>query len=123
MTNSQRLATVRAHLQRWLGEQSASAADDSAIDGTTGIECEAILIVDGFYAGRTMTAVANNVTFRATWFMEPDELKIRDSTGAVVARFAGDEIVDVKTSEDNQPQTLPMPTEQDDRDEELPQAA
>ena len=123
MTNSQRLAMVRAHLERWLREQVASPDDDSVVDGKTRIECESILIVDGFYAGRTMTAVANDVTYRATWFMEPDELKIRDAEGAVVARFQGDEMVDNSASHISKPFTLPILPRQDDRDEELPQAA
>ncbi|KAA5540269.1 hypothetical protein FYK55_21830 [Roseiconus nitratireducens] len=89
MTNSQRLANVRAHLQRWLSENGGAVDPDSPGADAAGIVSESILIRDGFYAGRTF--VGQN--HRATWFMEPDELKIHGSDGAVVAVFRGDEIV------------------------------
>jgi hypothetical protein len=143
MTNSQRLAAVRDHLRRWLGEhacekasecgvvdrpkplgpqqagseqaeneqaenaepaslgqidvaasETAVAEDDSANrDRAPEISRESILIRDGFYAGRTFIASNGSDSFSATWFMEPDELKIRDPQGNVMAVFQGDEIV------------------------------
>ncbi|WP_182870528.1 hypothetical protein [Stieleria mannarensis] len=134
MTNSQRLATVRAHLQHWLaanvtpsaaetvgeptsegneqiasqdggesdGDASAPAERSSEADPTceadrddvdaAKIGSESILIRDGFYAGRTFHATAGDQTYRATWFMEPDELKIHGAGGALVASFQGDQI-------------------------------
>jgi hypothetical protein len=55
---------------------------------TDPIVSESILIRDGFYAGRTFHAADH----RATWFMEPDELKIFQTDGEVVAVFRGKEI-------------------------------
>ncbi|QDV43754.1 hypothetical protein Enr13x_36120 [Stieleria neptunia] len=118
MTNSQRLATVRAHLQQWLAanvmprpclavtdvnesageiqeqtpQDSQSQADQEGEDEAK-IVSESILIRDGFYAGRTFHATAQGDTFRATWFMEPDELKIHAAGGMLVASFQGEQIV------------------------------
>ena len=132
MTNSQRLATVRAHLARWLSENVAAEEASAAK-----IVSESILIRDGFYGGRTFHAVAGDQPFRATWFMEPDELKIRDGQGEVVAVFQGDQIEaapeqsPASGDEDDRPVSLPMPQvaaaesdrENDEGDEALPQAA
>ncbi|QDV81786.1 hypothetical protein [Planctomycetes bacterium TBK1r] len=115
MTNSQRLATVRAHLQHWLAAnvmprpcqtatESAEASQeqmtqeiqsqpDHEDETDAKIVSESILIRDGFYAGRTFHATAQGETFRATWFMEPDELKIHGAGGALVASFQGEQIV------------------------------
>ncbi|MCA9139352.1 MAG: hypothetical protein KDB00_21405 [Planctomycetales bacterium] len=139
MTNSQRLATVRDHLLRWLHEnvspkqsesgteltltgdlagdqiadQTAEVAEDLSGETETvqesgeststesaaerpedavRISSESILIRDGFYAGRKFEAEAEGETFRATWFMEPDELKIHARGGTLLAVFQGDEI-------------------------------
>ncbi|MDV6030365.1 MAG: hypothetical protein F9B45_09715 [Phycisphaera sp. RhM] len=118
MTNSQRLATVRAHLQHWLAANVMPRPCQTATDATESAEAsqeqmtqeiqsqpdhedetdakivsESILIRDGFYAGRTFHATAQGETFRATWFMEPDELKIHGAGGALVASFQGEQIV------------------------------
>lgn len=93
MTNSQRLATVRAHLYRWLSNQVSSSTAELADDAhQAAIVSESILIRDGFYAGRTFSATANGDSFRATWFMEPDELKIHGAGGELAASFQGDQI-------------------------------
>lgn len=87
MTNSQRLATVRSHLRWWLA-QNAVGQNAGATTESEAILSESILIVDGFYAGRTFEAASH----RATWFMEPDELKIHDQNSSVAAVFQGDQI-------------------------------
>lgn len=79
MTNSQRLAAVRRCLDRWFETQH----HDEDIDIR-----DAVLIRNGFYAGRRFELGQ----YRAVWFMEEDELKIQDSTGAVVAKFNAAEI-------------------------------
>lgn len=92
MTNSQRLATVRSHLRWWLGRNAAeevSSPADVADESLDPIVAESILIVDGFYAGRTFESASH----RATWFMEPDELKVHGTDGTVQAVFRGEEIV------------------------------
>ena len=85
----------------------ASPADVSSPEisaETPEISSESILIRDGFYAGRTFEASAGGDLFRATWFMEPDELKIRDPQGNVLVVFQGDEIVAT-------PLTVPIATD------------
>lgn len=135
MTNSQRLATVRDHLRRWLQEQVVQEGLETDATGDTPdsqastepqpaakIAAESILIRDGFYAGRTFDAIAGEQAYRATWFMEPDELKIHDAAGTVAAVFSGDEIQsvlveelaeesDVTDSDENTqgPISIPMP--------------
>jgi hypothetical protein len=107
MTNSQRLATVRAHLRGWLSENARSQrpetpeqkacenSSDAPADiaaAESSITSESILIRDGFYSGRTFETASAGETFRATWFMEQDELKIQASSGEIVAVFQGDQI-------------------------------
>ena len=74
MTNSQRLAAVRRCLDRWLEEQHAGG--DIEIG-------DAVLIRDGFYVGRRFQLGK----FQAVWFMEEDEVKIHDATGALLVRL------------------------------------
>ena len=105
MTNSQRLATVRAFLRRWLASVPATeTSDDSVVAGDRiEIRSESILIREGFYVGRTFEIQVSSrcngsenpslEQFRATWFMEQDELKIRSGEGTIIAVFVGDEIV------------------------------
>lgn len=116
MTNSQRLAIVRSHLLRWLSENVSSAETPQPR-----IVSESILIRDGFYGGRSFHAVVGEESFRGTWFMEPDELKVRNSQGEVVGVFQGEQIEaaadpsdEVETQHpelapDEQPVSLPMP--------------
>ncbi|WP_147867349.1 hypothetical protein [Stieleria maiorica] len=168
MTNSQRLATVRAHLQRWLaatvtpsrretvsegkpeGMDQASSDDAQGDANEAGIVSESILIRDGFYAGRTFHATTAGDTYRATWFMEPDELKIHGAGGTLVASFQGDEIgaeipvveiavvetpvldeQDAQETPDSEPVSIPMPAAEEesatdldsDHEGQLPRAA
>ena len=96
MTNSQRLATVRAFLRNWIAEatsqqeslKTSSDGEESVADWT-----ESMLIREGFFCGRSFVVESH----RAVWFIEEDELKIRDQSGEVVAVFRGAEI----TSEDS----------------------
>ena len=80
MTSTQRLAIVRAHLLAWLQSNGQEPAE-------TGVS-ESILIAGGLFAGRTFRS--GNI--RADWFMESDQLKIREAGGPVLAVFVGDEI-------------------------------
>lgn len=173
MTNSQRLATVRDHLRQWLAENCSPQCCDSASDQSQsgeapsgeapsgeaeanetgvstakpGITSEAIMIRDGFYAGRTFEMKVGDDPLRAVWFMEPDELKISDSQGNLVAAFQGDEIgavrpvVETVDAEEAQPTvtgpiSIPMPAadesvqaekpstvETDSDDDQMPKAA
>ncbi len=136
MTNSQRLAIVRSHLLSWLGE-NGSERDSAAPQ----IVSESILIRDGFYSGRSFHAAVGDQTFRAIWFMEPDELKIRNAQGDVVAAFQGGQIKppEPQTAVADSPQvaspiSLPMPQpapaaaeshqgEQESENDPLPKAA
>ncbi|MEO1615008.1 MAG: hypothetical protein AAFV88_04110 [Planctomycetota bacterium] len=97
MTNSQRLAIVRSHLVRWLRQDFSPEADTSP--GSVQLLGESILIQDGYYGGRTFRARVGETLVSATWFMEPDELKIRSTDGTVVASFQGPEIIEVAEPE------------------------
>lgn len=105
------------------------------------------MIRDGFYAGRTFEMKVGDDPLRAVWFMEPDELKISDSQGNLVAAFQGDEIgavrpvVETVDAEEAQPTvtgpiSIPMPAadesvqaekpstvETDSDDDQMPKAA
>jgi hypothetical protein len=82
MTNSQRLSQVRSALRQWISVQQPDASDLHQAAS------EAMLIRDGFFCGRRFRL--ND--FQAVWFMEEDELKIRDSGGGVLALLTGDQI-------------------------------
>lgn len=118
MTNSQRLATVRAHLLRWLSQfagASESGSDQPSLcveASLCGITSESILICEGFYAGRTFHLASNQSAFQATWFMEQDELKIRSERGDVLAVFQGAEIdgLSVTAAQEDETISIPMPT-------------
>ncbi|MCC9603122.1 hypothetical protein LOC67_21440 [Stieleria sp. JC731] len=105
MTNSQRLATVRDHLRRWIQSTYADAVNADQEEnsvGEAGIASESILIREGYYVGRTFIIATGEEELRATWFMEPDELKIRDLEGSIVAVFAGEEIYALEAEETQQ---------------------
>ena len=87
MTNSHRLATVRAHFCAWIAD-TASGAGKSHQSEDLSIVSESLLIRDDFYCGRSF----HTATYRAVWFIEEDELKIHEASGSVVAVFQGDEI-------------------------------
>jgi len=106
MTNSQRLAIVRACLQAWLHEQGET-------DGNP-IVRESILIRNEFYCGRQF----HSANHRAVWFIEEDQLKIYDPQGQVVASLSGDEIDSFDASE---PKILKLP--EAGKDEDLRRAA
>ena len=77
MTNSQRLATVRARLLRWLAEEGG--AETPAENGKL-ILSESILIRGEFYCGRRF----QTATHHAVWFIEENEIKFYDGDGSVL---------------------------------------
>lgn len=70
MTNSQRLASVRQHLESWFRDRYPNVEWSPT---------ESILISDGCYCGRRFIFDP----FSAIWFVEEDELKIFDEDGSV----------------------------------------
>ena len=94
MTNSQRLAIVRACLTRWLDapcQSHAEASPEAAQPPRDPTFAESILIRDGFYCGRRFDAGSH----RAIWFLEEDELKIFTHAGQLAAVLAGDQITEL----------------------------
>ena len=120
MTNSQRLATVRAFLKNWIASadgNKASADSDASEGGWT----ESLLIREGFFCGRSFVTKHH----RAVWFVEEDELKIRDQSGEIVAVFRGEEITSVETvhsSDVGEPSVIKIDTDDSD-DEPIRRAA
>ncbi len=86
MTNSQRLATVRARLLRWLSDENPTQHSSSPT--TNPIVSESILVRDGFYCGRRF----NLSDHRAVWFLEEDELKIYSADGVLQCVLPSSEI-------------------------------
>lgn len=84
MTNSQRLATVRVRLLRWLADQQVGG--DLSVENP--ILSESILIRNEFYCGRRF----HTSTHQAVWFIEEDELKIYKENGELACVFSGNEI-------------------------------
>jgi len=82
MTNSQRLSSVRSALRQWISERQPDAADLHEAAS------EAMLIRDGFFCGRRFRFT----NYQAVWFLEEDELKIRDAQGSVLAMLVASEI-------------------------------
>ncbi len=82
MTNSQRLSSVRSALRQWISERQPDAPEIHEAAS------EAMLIRDGFFCGRRFR-FAN---YQAVWFLEEDELKIRDMAGGVLALLETSEI-------------------------------
>jgi hypothetical protein len=82
MTNSQRLSSVRNAVRMWIAERHADTSD--VIEPAS----EAMLIRDGFFCGRRFRFQ----NYHAVWFLEEDELKIRDLDGNAVVLLATDEI-------------------------------
>jgi hypothetical protein len=122
MTNSQRLASVRRCIDRWLEQQE--------IEGDVEIR-DAVLIRDGFYVGRRFQMG----TFQAVWFMEEDELKIQDMNGNLLAKLDSNGISDAsqkpehsRPEVDEEAMTIPMTrpqvaTDQVATDQEVRRAA
>lgn len=124
MTNSQRLATIRARLCHWLSQQmdSSASADDASDTAKSGILRETILIRDEFFVGRRFFANSHY----AVWFIEEDQLKIHQSdTGEIACVFTGEEIAltsaeinqqasDQEEQESDAPMVLQMPMASDE---------
>lgn len=118
MTNSQRLAVVRACLTRWLRENRGSEPESPR--GETSRQAhpppfsESILVRDQFYCGRRFHAGS----YRAVWFLEEDELKISTDTGQLVCVLSGSEITEMAArsvaggaeSRDESAHILPLPS-------------
>ena len=97
MTNSQRLATVRACLIRWLAGQQGQAASEAAIVRET------ILIRDEFYCGRRF----HTANFKAVWFIEEDELKVYHNDGRLACSFSAQQITQ-QAHQDVEPDVIPL---------------
>lgn len=118
MTNSQRLATIRACFVTWIANQTGA---------TEAIESESILIRDEFYCGRRLRSESHH----AIWFTEEDELKIFRIDGGLQCVLAGDQIdaiVDrqwetVDASEPDSADVLPMVAKQPQSDDQIRRAA
>lgn len=86
MTNSQRLALVRACLVQWLADRrepgESSAGSEHPILG------ESVLIRNEFYCGRRF----HTAEHQAVWFIEEDELKIYRNSGELESVLTGEEI-------------------------------
>ncbi len=81
MTNSQRLATVRKALNRWL-ELNAENTAPATPGG------ESIVIRGGYYCGRRFSAPSHH----AVWFVEEDELKVYTSDKRLACVLSSDDI-------------------------------
>lgn len=99
MTNSQRLAKVRARLLRWIADQhpvdhepdqrdDVATQDDVAISADSSILRETILIRGEFFCGRRFYT-ANHY---AVWFVEEDQLKIYQNSGELLCMLTGSQI-------------------------------
>jgi hypothetical protein len=126
MTNSQRLATIRARFLRWLADQGV--ADPGPEDSLHGILRESILIRDEIYCGRRF----HTASHQAVWFIEEDVLKIYQKTGELACVFTGDQInlaaVDDRTERETEETPdvikLPAPVDRDDlSDDQIRRAA
>jgi hypothetical protein len=134
MTNSQRLATVRACLLQWLAKQRDPG--ESPVDPDHPITQESILIRDEYYCGRRF----HTAEHQAVWFIEEDELKIYRNTGELECVLTGREISENAAEADNPPHQatdeiglptvlkMPPPVEanreaNDDSDNEIRRAA
>jgi hypothetical protein len=117
MTNSQRLATVRARFLGWLADQDGT--DRGAEGSPHRILRESILIRDEFFCGRRFYAASHH----AVWFIEEDELKIFKKTGELVCVLTGDQLQLDSASDRAEQETesapdvikLPLPVARDDR--------
>jgi hypothetical protein len=112
MTNSQRLATVRACLLGWI----ASQADPDGDSSEPNIDREAILIRDEFYCGRRF----HTAHYQAVWFIEEDELKIYRSSGQLVRIFSSQQISEhgCDPSDHRSPDVIKMAPHASDEDPE-----
>lgn len=91
MTNSQRLAKVRACLLQWISEHPAEQAPESSEmepESTPSIVRESILMRNEFFCGRRFFTPEHY----AIWFIEEDELKIYHQSGSLLGVLNGQEI-------------------------------
>jgi hypothetical protein len=112
MTNSRRLAKVRACLLQWIAHQQPAADSPSdanptpeSIGSVAPVPRETILIRDGYYCGRRF----HTDQHRAVWFIEEDELKIYDHQDRLLCVLSGAEIDGQKCPEANERRILVMP--------------
>lgn len=135
MTNSQRLATVRARLLRWLAAEHIGHAEQSVGTGQhesagpnsqpAAILSESILIRNEFYCGRQF----HTESHRAVWFIEEDELKIYRTRGELVCVLSSEEIdavADDAVRPADSPDVLKLPApidRNDESDDEIRRAA
>ena len=128
MTNSQRLATVRNRLTRWIAESGDSNADGSGLSGSgvgDKIVRETMLIREEFYVGRRFYAGSHS----AVWFIEEDELKIfgpENELLSVLSSAQIDEPADESVSDEAIPDVIKMPEpiqNFDDLDDQIRRAA
>jgi len=94
MTNSQRLASVRARLRRWISESTDGGESDKIVR-------ETILIGNEFYVGRRFQTQSH----RAVWFIEEDELKIYDGANQLLCVLSSEEIDQI----DDNPAVIQLP--------------
>lgn len=123
MTNSQRLATVRNRLIRWIAETANSSSTGSGVGEK--IVRETMLIRDEFYVGRRFYADSHS----AVWFIEEDELKIFGPENQLLCVLSSDQIDESAletASDESVPNVIKMPQpiqNHDDRDDEIRRAA
>ena len=86
MTNSQRLATVRACFLAWLAAEQKGVATPG--DSERVIVRESILIRNEFYCGRRF----HTAGYHAVWFIEEDELKIYRHSGELACVLSSEQI-------------------------------
>ncbi|HBJ35811.1 MAG TPA: hypothetical protein DDZ51_13905 [Planctomycetaceae bacterium] len=102
MTNSQRLSSVRSALRQWISERQPDATDLHEAAS------EAMLIRDGFFCGRRFRFE----NYQAVWFLEEDEVKIRDTDGNVLAMLRSNEIDQLAQVWETTPVTQPSSDEE-----------
>lgn len=103
MTNSQRLATVRDRLLRWIADQDRGPEDSDA-SPSDAILSESILIREGFYCGRRF----NLGSHRAVWFLEEDELKIYTQGGDLECVLPSEEITKTQPDVEQEREIIPI---------------
>lgn len=86
MTNSKRLATVRACLLSWISRSAPRPAIGAPV--TENVVEESILIRNEFYVGRRF----RTESYQGVWFIEEDELKIYDRDNRVCAVLSAADI-------------------------------
>ena len=120
MTNSQRLANVRACLVHWLAEHGETDRDEIN-ELQPLIQRESILIRDEFFVGRRFHTESHT----AIWFIEQDELKVYEADGQLACVFNSEEITARAASEaiDEQPNVIRMPSVSDSGEGEIRRAA